>query len=85
MSESVGTLKQELAGTFDAFKKEPLLLVGLAVGIGLIYLFVRIYLWPKENPFKIQWISNFWDWVTTPYVPRGPEKDYPYAKVLYRS
>ena len=76
-------MKQELSEAFEAFKKEPLLLVGLAVGVGLTYLFGRIYLWPTENPFHFQWLSNFWDWVTTPYAP-PPEKQYPYAKVLYR-
>jgi len=61
---------------------DPLLAVGLAVIVGLVYLFGRIYLWPQINPFKIQWLSNLWDWATSPRAPT-PQETYPYAKVIY--
>lgn len=62
---------------------DPLLAVGLVVLLALVYLFGRIYLWPSINPFQIQWISNFWDWVSSP-LPPTPSERYPYAKVTYR-
>lgn len=62
--------------------QDPLLTVGLVVILALIYLFGRIYLWPQVNPFKIQWISNLWDWATSPRPPT-PQEKYPYAKVIY--
>jgi hypothetical protein len=62
--------------------QDPLLVVGILVILGLIYLFGRIYLWPTINPFKVQWISNLWDWATSPRKPTAAET-YPYAKVIY--
>ncbi len=62
--------------------QDPLLAIGLVVILALIYLFGRIYLWPQINPFKIQWISNLWDWATSPRKPT-PAETYPYAKVIY--
>lgn len=50
--------------------------------IGLILFFGRIYVWPQLNPFKIQWISDLWDWATSPSPPT-PQERYPYAKVIY--
>lgn len=61
---------------------DPLLGIGVAVILGLVYLFGRIYLWPQINPFKIQWVSDLWDWATTP-APPSPSERYPYAKVIY--
>jgi hypothetical protein len=65
-----------------ALLQDPLLLVGLVVLLALVYLFGRIYLWPQINPFKVQWISNLWDWATSPRPPT-PQETYPYAKVIY--
>ena len=62
--------------------QDPLLAIGILVILALIYLFGRIYLWPQINPFKIQWISNFWDWLTSPRPPTAQET-YPYARVIY--
>lgn len=67
---------------FAALAQDPLLLVGIVVIIGLILFFGKIYLWPQINPFKIQWVSNLWDWATSPSPPT-PEERYPYAKVIY--
>lgn len=67
---------------FAILSQDPLLTVGLVVILALIYLFGRIYLWPQINPFKIQWISNLWDWATSPRPPT-PQERYPYAKVIY--
>jgi len=67
---------------FSALAADPLLATGIVVIIGLVYFFGRIYLWPQINPFKVQWISNFWDWLTSP-APPTPEERYPYAKVIY--
>jgi hypothetical protein len=65
-----------------ALAKDPMLLFGLVVILALIYLFARIYIWPQINPFKVQWISNLWDWATSPRPPT-PEETHPYAKVIY--
>jgi hypothetical protein len=62
--------------------QDPLLATGLVVILALIYFFGRIYLWPTINPFQIQWISNLWDWATSPRPPT-PQERYPYAKVIY--
>jgi hypothetical protein len=67
---------------FAILSQDPLLIVGVLVVLALIYLFGRIYLWPQINPFKIQWISNLWDWATSPRPPTAQES-YPYAKVIY--
>ena len=67
---------------FAALTQDPLLTVGLVVILGLIYLFGRIYLCPTINPFKIQWVSDLWDWATSPRAPT-PQEDHPYAKVIY--
>ena len=67
-----------------AMVADPLLGVGVVVILALIYLFGRIYIWPSINPFQIQWISNLWDWITSPSPPTSQET-YPYAKVTYRS
>jgi len=69
---------------FRALAQDPLLLMGIVVLIALVYLFGRIYLWPHINPFQIQWISNFWDWLTSP-APPTPQERYPYAKVIYQN
>lgn len=79
-SKSVGEGFQVFAA---AVTTEPVLAFGLVAIVGIVYLLGRIYIWPTINPFQIQWISNFWDWLTTPYVPPDPQKDYPYAKVIY--
>ena len=65
-----------------ALVADPLLATAVIVILGLIYLFGRIYLWPQINPFQIQWISNLWDWATSPRPPT-PQERYPYAKVIY--
>jgi hypothetical protein len=65
-----------------ALLADPLLATGLVVILALIYLFGRIYLWPQINPCQIQWISNLWDWATSPRPPT-PQERYPYAKVIY--
>ena len=62
--------------------QDPLLVVGVGVILALVYLFGRIYIWPTINPFQIQWISNLWDWATSPRPPT-PQERYPYAKVIY--
>jgi hypothetical protein len=67
---------------FRALTQDPLLLIGIVVLLALVYLLGRIYLWPKINPFQIQWISNFWDWLTSPLPPKAQET-YPYARVFY--
>lgn len=69
---------------FSALTQDKLLFVGILVIIALVYLFGRIYIWPQINPFQFKWISNFWDWATTPRPPT-PQERYPYAKVIYRS
>ena len=61
---------------------DPLLATAVIVILALIYLFGRIYLWPQINPFKIQWVSDLWDWATSPRPPT-PQERYPYAKVIY--
>ncbi len=66
----------------SALAQDPYLLIGIISLIALVYLFGRIYLWPQINPFKIQWISNLWDWATSPRKPT-PAETYPYAKVIY--
>ena len=68
---------------FYALSQDPLLLIGIIAIIGLIVFFVRIYLWPQINPFKIHWIANVWDWLTSPSPPT-PQERYPYAKVIFR-
>ena len=67
---------------FAALSQDPLLLTGLVVIIGLIVFFVRVYLWPQINPFQFKWVSNLWDWATSP-APPSPQERYPYAKVIY--
>jgi hypothetical protein len=67
---------------FAILSQDPLLVVGGLVILALIYLFGRIYLWPEINPLKVQWISNRWDWITSPPKPTAQET-YPYAKVIY--
>jgi hypothetical protein len=69
---------------FYALSQDPLLLIGIIAIVGLIIFFVRIYLWPQINPFKIHWIANFWDWLTSP-LPPTPQERYPYAKVIFRT
>jgi hypothetical protein len=69
---------------FRALLQDPMLLTGVVVTLALIYLFARIYLWPQINPFKVQWISNLWDWANSPRPPTSQET-YPYAKVIYPS
>ena len=65
-----------------ALTLDPLFAVGIVVILALIYLLGRIYLWPTINPFQVQWISNLWDWATSPRPPT-PQERYPYAKVIY--
>lgn len=80
----IGLLKTA-TGPGDVFKalaQDPLLTTGLLVILALVYLFARIYLWPSINPFKVQWISNLYDWATSPRPPTAQET-YPYAKVIY--
>ena len=62
--------------------EDKVLFVGILVILALIIFFVRVYIWPEINPFKIQWISNLWDWLTSP-PPPTPQERYPYAKVIY--
>ena len=62
--------------------EDPLLLTGIIVIVGLILFFIRVYIWPEINPFQIQWVSDLWDWVTSPRPPTA-EESYPYAKVIY--
>lgn len=66
----------------SALLADPFLAVAVVVIIGLILFFGRIYVWPQLNPFKIQWISDLWDWATSPSPPT-PQERYPYAKVIY--
>lgn len=68
---------------FAAMTQDPYLLIGILAIIALIIFFIRVYLWPQINPFKIQWISNLWEWLTTPSPPK-PQERYPYARVIYR-
>ena len=67
-----------------ALTQDPYLLLGIVSLIALVYLFGRIYIWPWINPFQIQWISNFWSWLTSP-APPTPQEEYPYARVIYRT
>ena len=69
---------------FSALTQDPYLFIGILSILALIYLFGRIYIWPQINPFQFQWISNFWDWATSP-APPTPQERYPYAKVIYRT
>lgn len=84
-ADAVIALLKQSKGPGDvarALMKDPMLLFGLVVILALIYLFGRIYIWPQINPFKVQWISNLWDWATSPRPPTA-EETYPYAKVIY--
>jgi len=65
-----------------AVSQDPYLAIGLVAILAMIYLFGRIYIWPQINPFRIQWISDLWNWATAPSPPT-PEERYPYAKVIY--
>lgn len=67
---------------FRALSQDPMLLIGLVVIVGLIPLFLRIYLWPQINPFQFNWFSDLWAWIMTP-LPPSPTERYPYAKVIY--
>lgn len=85
-ADKVFNLLKEAKGpgdVFNALTTDPMLMIGLIVIIALILLFLRIYLWPQINPFKFTWFSDFWKWLTTPYVPPSPDEKYPYAKVIY--
>jgi hypothetical protein len=62
--------------------QDPLLVVGVVAILSILYLLGRIYIWPTVNPFQIRWISNLWDWATSPSPPT-PQERYPYAKVIY--
>jgi hypothetical protein len=66
----------------QAILQDPYLAIGLVGLLILFYLFFRMLVWPEINPFKIQWMSNLWDWATSPRPPT-PDEKYPYAKVLY--
>jgi hypothetical protein len=84
-ADAVISLLKQAKGPGDvarALAKDPMLLAGLVVILALVYLFGRIYLWPQINPFKVQWISNLWDWANSPRKPT-PEETHPYAKVIY--
>jgi len=83
--DKVFALMKSATGPGDVFRalaQDPLLATGLVAILALIYLFGRIYLWPTINPLKVQWISNLWDWITSPPKPTAQES-YPYAKVIY--
>ena len=84
VNKVVGLLKNA-KGPGDVAKalaQDPALMIGLVVIIGLILLFLRIYLWPQINPFQFKWFSATWEWLTRP-APPSPDKQYPYAKVIY--
>jgi hypothetical protein len=85
-SDKVTALLKNASGPGDVFRAlthDPLLATGIVVFLALLYLFGRIYLWPQTNPFKVQWVSDLWDWATSPRPPVTEEEDYPYAKVIY--
>ena len=65
-----------------ALTQDPYLLVGIISLFALVYLFGRIYIWPWINPFQFKWVSNLWDWATSPRKAT-PTETYPYAKVIY--
>jgi hypothetical protein len=67
---------------FSILTQDTTLTMGLVAILALVYLFGRIYLWPAVNPFKVQWVSDLWDWSTRPRPPT-PLESYPYAKVIY--
>jgi len=63
---------------FRAITQDKMLMIGILIIVGLILLFLRIYLWPQINPFNFKWN---WNWLTT---PRPSDEDkYPYARVIY--
>lgn len=59
---------------YNALTQDPMLAIGLVIIVGLILLFLRIYIWPQINPFKFKWFSELWDWLTTrpPPSPLNP-------------
>jgi hypothetical protein len=65
-----------------ALSQDPMLLVGIVVILAIVYFLGRIYIWPTINPFQVQWIANFWGWLTSPRPPTAQES-YPYARVTY--
>jgi hypothetical protein len=87
VADKVIALLKSATGPGDVLKalaQDPLLLVGILSTLAMIYLLGRIYIWPTVNPFQIQWIANFWGWLTSPNPPT-PQERYPYAKVTYVS
>jgi hypothetical protein len=64
-----------------ALSQDPGLFVGVLVLVAIFLLLLRIYIWPRINPFRFTWFSDIWKWLTRP--PRKtPDEKYPYAKVL---
>ncbi len=61
---------------------DPYRAIGVVAIALMFYFFIKMYIWPQDNPFKIQWLSNLWDWATSPRPPSAQET-YPYAKVIY--
>lgn len=64
---------------FRALTQDKMVFIGILIILGLILLFLRIYLWPQINPFNFKWLT---DWLTRRPPPTDQDK-YPYARVIY--
>ena len=79
---STPTLKDRAYAALRSAASDPYRAVGLIAIVWLFYFFIKLYIWPEINPFKVYWFSDLWNWVFPPRRPTAQET-YPYAKVIY--